>query len=150
VPDSATELHICVDASLAVKWGRPEVGQDVALRLYIDWMQQGRILVAPPIWLVEVCNALRQAEFDGDLQPDDAARALGAILSARVRILPFKRSTARRAYQLAARFGRKLVNDFCYLALAEQSRCEFWTADDNLAERVKPHFNFVRSLSTDA
>lgn len=38
--------------------------------------------------------------------------------------------------------------DCLYVALAEQEKCEFVTADDKLVNNVQKQFPFVRHLST--
>ena len=40
------------------------------------------------------------------------------------------------------------VYDCVYIALAEQEKCEFITADDKLVNNVRQQFPFVRHLST--
>ncbi|MGH9783045.1 MAG: type II toxin-antitoxin system VapC family toxin, partial [Terriglobia bacterium] len=49
-----------------------------------------------------------------------------------------------RALELTERFNFQAAYDAHYLALAEAHRCECWTADERLWNRVKGEFAWVR------
>ena len=53
-------------------------------------------------------------------------------------------SLLKRAYELATQYNRPTAYDSQYLAVAERLNCEFWTADERLANAVGNDLSWVR------
>jgi predicted nucleic acid-binding protein len=51
------------------------------------------------------------------------------------------------ALQLCRQYHRLSVYDAHYLALAQRLECEFWTADEELVDAVRPGFPWVHALA---
>ena len=51
-----------------------------------------------------------------------------------------------RAWEIASEFQFPTVYDATYLALAELSQCEFWTADEKLFMQVRNKLTYVQWL----
>jgi predicted nucleic acid-binding protein len=124
--------EVCVDASLAIKVVVPEAGSDRADALFNQWADEETQLIAPMFFEVETDSILRQkASLRRELTADQAQRAFAS--------LPIKtRHSAEqrdRAWEIASEFQFPTVYDATYLALAELSQCEFWTADESYSSR---------------
>ena len=125
---------LVVDASVAIKWFNP--AEDLADRanLIRDDYVHGRIaLVVPAFWDYEIVNGINKAVARCDLtakEGRDAVRLMLAVRAQRVALPP-----PHESYELAQRYQRS-VYDSWYLALAEQTACEFWTADRKLYNAV--------------
>jgi predicted nucleic acid-binding protein len=103
-------------------------------------------LIAPVFFEVETDSILRQkASLRRELTADQAQRAFASL-----RALPIKtRHSAEqreRAWEIASEFQFPTVYDATYLALAELSQCEFWTADEKLFKQVRNKLTFVQWL----
>jgi len=138
--------EVCVDASLAIKVVVSEAGSDKADALFDRWASEDIQLIAPAFFEVETDSILRQkASLRRELTADQAQRAFASL-----RALPIntKHSVEQRerAWEIASEFQFPTVYDATYLALAELSRCEFWTADEKLFKQVKDKLTFVKWL----
>lgn len=138
--------EVCVDASLAIKVVVPETGSDKADALFDRWAGEEIQLIAPVFFEVETDSILRQkTSLRRELTADQAQRAFASL-----RALPIKtRHSAEqreRAWEIANDFQFPTVYDATYLALAELSQCEFWTADEKLFKQVRDKLTFVQWL----
>lgn len=136
---------ICIDASLAAKWVLPEDGSDLALRFYQQRISSGVIFVAPAFMPVEVVNAIRRRVARGFIGQEDAEAMLSEFMSFSVSLSDMVELHGE-ALKLAARFERTAIYDMYYVALAQITECELWTADRNLVNVLRGRLPFVRSL----
>jgi len=138
--------EVCVDASVAVKVVVTEPDSDKADALFDAWAHEGKQLIAPAFFEVETDSILRQkTALRQELTPEQAEAAF-----AKLQTLPIQQIAVlgqrQRAWEVAAVYGFATVYDATYLALAELRRCEFWTADERLYNRVKDTLTFVKWL----
>jgi predicted nucleic acid-binding protein len=138
--------EVCVDASLAIKVVVPETGSDRGDALFARWAGEEVQLIAPVFFEVETDSILRQkASLRRELTPDQAQRAFASL-----RVLPIKTRHSvkqrERAWEIASEFQFPTVYDATYLALAELSQCEFWTADEKLFKQVRDKLTYVQWL----
>ena len=138
--------EVCVDASLAIKVVVPEAGSDKADALFDQWAGEEIQLIAPVFFEVETDSILRQkASLRRELTADQAQRAFVSL-----RELPIKTKHSaeqrERAWEIAREFQFPTVYDAIYLALAELSKCDFWTADEKLFKQVGDKLTFVQWL----
>jgi predicted nucleic acid-binding protein len=132
--------EVCVDASLAIKVVVPEAGSDKADALFDHWAGEEIQLIAPVFFEVETDSILRQKVFlRRELTVDQAQLAFASL-----RALPIK--TKHSAEQREREFQFPTVYDATYLALAELSKCDFWTADEKLFKQVGDKLTFVQWL----
>lgn len=135
---------ICVDASLVL---RLVMGPDdsQAWELFSAWTSAGRQLVAPSLLAYEVVNGLHRYHRAGYLSPASAELSLDAILS-----LPIELTNEPRLHLRALTLARELslpaTYDAQYLALAEDLKGEFWTADRRLVAAVQDKLPWVRGI----
>ena len=138
--------EVCVDASLAIKVVVAEAGSEKADALFDQWATAETQLIAPVFFEVETDSILRQkVSLRRELTNDEAQRAFASLQA-----LPIKtRHSAEqreRAWEIAREFQFPTVYDATYLALAELSQCEFWTADEKLFKQVRDRLTFVQWL----
>jgi len=138
--------EVCVDASLAIKVVVPEAGSDKADALFEQWANEEIQLIAPVFFEVETDSILRQkVSLRRELTADQAERAFASL-----RALPIKTTHSaeqrERAWEIASVFQFPTVYDATYLALAELSKCDFWTADEKLFKQVGDKLTFVQWL----
>jgi predicted nucleic acid-binding protein len=135
---------ICVDASVAVKWLLPEEWSEQALTLFLAAGRSNESIVAPPVFPIEVSNALwQQVRTSAGLSLAEATEQLERLLSFEIIILD-PPGLLQRALIIADAFNLPAVYDAHYVALAEWSGCELWTDDQRLLSRVKRDLPFVR------
>jgi predicted nucleic acid-binding protein len=138
-------MNYVIDASVAFKWVVPEVHQDKALLLRDDCRNAVHVLIAPDFFPGEVAHALTRAERQGRITVGQALGLWSDVMSTAPRL----RATVPvmpRAIELSSllRIG---VYDCAYVALAEQEKCDFVTADDKLVLNVQHQFSFVKHIS---
>jgi predicted nucleic acid-binding protein len=139
-------MEVCVDASLAIKVVVPEAGSDKADALFDQWAGTDIQLIAPVFFEVETDSILRQkTSLRGELTVDQAQRAFASLQALPI-TTKHSAEQRQRAWEIAREFQFPTVYDATYLALAELSKCEFWTADEKLFKQVRDKLTFVQWL----
>ena len=133
---------ICVDASFLIRLLESGDPDAAVVRLWVEWHQAGRSLVAPTLLYYEVANALHRYTVHGELLPQEAADMLDIALRLGITLYG-DAALHHRALQLAAQLSLPAVCDAHYLALAERLEAEFWTADRRLVEAVQAELPWV-------
>ena len=134
-----------VDASVVVKWVLKERGRPAALRLLEDYRSGHAHLLAPPLVVAEVGNALWKHVQRGSLDRDRAATAFRFVLG-NLPILEESETVSEVALQLAVAHGCTYC-DCLYLALAMAWRCDLITADEKFFLAVHRAFPMVHLLA---
>jgi len=138
-------MKYVVDSSIALKVVLPEVDSGKAVRLLEDYLNAVHALIAPDFFTSEVANGLVAAERLKRIKAGEAGILLHDIL-ANAPVFHPSNHILIRAMDIALG-SRQAVYDCIYLALAEVEGCEFLTADDNFARRLRPTYPFIASLS---
>lgn len=130
--------HVCVDASLVMKWVMPEEYADLADSFAQECEERGMGFIAPDFVFAEVSNGIRR-QVSRQLLP--VMNGLAAVAAASR--IPIRRYTCydlyADAWRIAQTYNRPSLYDCYYLALAEQSGCDFWTADEKFVNAVGNH-----------
>jgi predicted nucleic acid-binding protein len=139
-------MKYVLDSSVAFKWVIPEIDTDKALRLRDDGRSGTHEFLAPEVFHIEVAHALTKAERQGRIAPPKGWAAWLAVMADAPRLVPSLPSMPR-AFEVSSQF-RTAVSDYLYVALAEQEKCDFVTADDRVVKNLKAHFPFIVPLSS--
>lgn len=132
---------VVLDASVAAKWFLPSNGEtltDEALHLLRRYVRGEVRFVVPDLFWAETGNILWKAMRQGRCTKSTAEEALGVLKQRKV---PTVSSVVliEQAFAIATSFDRT-VYDSLYVALAVESRCNFVTADQRLANALAPHW----------
>jgi len=134
---------ICFDASVLVQWLLPEAHSAQAAALLKAAVSSREVIVAPPLLPFEIANALRKRVVRNLLPPSEVAGLIQRFDS-----LPISLRTPaglhRQALDVAELFGLPAVYDGCYIVLAQQLGCDFWTDDQRLLDTLNNRLPLVR------
>ena len=121
-----------IDASAALNAVMPdEETNESGARLVSDYLSGEIQLVAPTLWAYEVTQGLRKAVTHERVSREVADRSVRFLLGLGV-VLTEYAVLAERTWNLALDY-KLSIYDACYVALAEQERCQCLTADQRLA-----------------
>ena len=137
-------MTIVVDASVAAKWILEEANSDRAESILSAVKEKRLAMLAPEILAAEIANVLWKAVWRDGMSVDDAKERYSVFLEVCPALVRDSK-LAGAALQLAVRFHRS-VYDCLYIALAEQTPCEFVTADEKLYNAVRHELRSVRLL----
>jgi predicted nucleic acid-binding protein len=136
--------RLVVDASVTIKWLHPHEPLADKATVIRDEYELGHVsLLVPVFWDYEVVNGINKAVARGDLTEQEGHEAIALLLA--VQAHKASLPPPQESYHLARKYQRS-VYDSWYLALAEETGCEFWTADRKLYNAVKDRIPFVRWL----
>jgi predicted nucleic acid-binding protein len=134
-----------VDASVVIKRLIPEDHSEQARALFIDSLQTGQPLFAPPLLPSEVTNVLyqRTRRQANTISVNDADQALTLFLR-----LPIRLEAPADLYPRALTFARthslRATYDSIYVALAQILGVDVWTADERLVRDLGTSAPWVR------
>ena len=132
---------VVVDASVAVKWCLPSVGEELvaeAEELLASSRRDEIQFLVPDLFWVELANALWKAVRRNEISPTNVASAMSFLRDLDITTLP-SIDIVPQALDLAIRHGRT-VYDSLYVVLALQSNSEMITADERLANALAARF----------
>jgi predicted nucleic acid-binding protein len=136
---------VVVDASIAIKWVLEEPDSDRADALLAEWINKGKLILAPDLLAYEITNVLYQKVGKGEITLDRAKEALAEISLTEIEFdFSSDFAVSTRAIELANHFSLPATYDSHYLALAERKDCELWTADLRMWNSVKGKLDWVR------
>lgn len=137
---------ICADSSVVAKLLFPQEHQsDIAQRLFTDQMARHEPVIAPLLIRDEITNVvLKKVRFER-FPSAQIDTVLNAFLSLPIAFRS-PDSLFHAAVRIAAEYGLPAIYDAEYIALAQITGCEFWTADLELIKKVQFRLPFVRAL----
>src|SRR5258708_1171897 len=136
---------VIVDSGIVLATYLMEPHSEKAKALIQSWQEQGTTLAAPALFRYEVIAVMRRAIFQKRLTAEEASEGCDEILSTPIQFY-IDNELLKRAFEIASHFNRPTAYDSQYLAVAERSESEFWTADERLFNAVKNELNWVRWL----
>jgi predicted nucleic acid-binding protein len=122
-------MAFVLDASVVLAWLLPDE-KSVAADRIIGRVAEDRV-VAPSLLLLEVGNALLQAQRRGRIAAATRLELIGAFTSLPVMLKPVSADVLSRAGEIAAEQALSLY-DGCYLELALTRNCPLATFDGGL------------------
>ncbi len=139
-------IHVCVDASFALKLVLDEPESARVSELWAAWIEAGVEIVAPYHLIFEAVSVIRNNVYRKNLSAESGELAFKAFLAQDIRLLT-PQELHQQAWTLAARFNRPTMYDVYYLALAERLNCDVWSADRRLYNAVAGEFPRLKMLS---
>jgi predicted nucleic acid-binding protein len=133
-------ISLVLDASVAVKWAIPSAREpfaDASLRLLKRYVDGEVEFIVPDVFWAEVGNVLWKGTRQGRWRQDEA-EAVAADMKAR----DFKTVASVVLLEEALRIAfahDRAVYDCLYVALAVQSKTDFITADERMANALAAH-----------
>jgi predicted nucleic acid-binding protein len=137
--------EVCVDASFALKLVLPEPERAQVRAIWDNWRRDGRTILAPWLWQFEANAVLRRKVARGEFSEVEGRDAWRIIRRQGVHTV-HPRGLFDRAWAIAGELGRPTTYDTVYLATADLRGCEFWTADQRLANAARGRFSWIREI----
>ena len=138
-------LRVCVDASLALKLILDEVDSDRAHGLWQSWVDTDTEIVAPAYLVVEATSVIRNHVHRGLISKEAGQAAFDALHAQAITLVPTQ-GLSVRAWELSEQFRRPTAYDAYYVAVAEMSGCDLWTADRRLVNAMQHTFGWIKWL----
>lgn len=136
---------VVLDASVVLKWYLPDENfSSPALEFLDQYVSEEVEIVAPSLLEYEVINGLVIAQKRGRLKEKMIVEAVEGFINLDIAYKPLAFS-----YMRALRFSQKYdlsLYDASYLALAEEAKAPFITADWSLYEACQKDFQWIRRL----
>jgi len=136
---------VCVDAGILLKLVLNEPDSETAEALWLQWVRAGIRPIAPPLFPYEITAVIRKAIRQNSLNAPLAQQALRQALAFGVRLYTFP-GIHERALALSLQFNRPSAYGEHYLALAEKTGVDFWTANEHFFNAVHEKIPWVRWL----
>ncbi|RLG43830.1 MAG: PIN domain nuclease [Thermoproteota archaeon] len=131
--DQMEESKVLVlDASVIVKWFNEEDYSDLAVKIRDFYIEELLEIEVPELMFYEVGNALR---YNPNFGIEDVARALRDLEDLQLITHPLRGKLAELTSECAFRYGLTLY-DSAYVALALLRRTTYYTADEDVVNRV--------------
>lgn len=132
-----------IDASMMLKLLLPEEGSEAVHDLWREWIERDAEITAPSLLAYEVVSVLRNKVFRRELAPEAGDAAIAAFVSQEVSLL-HPHGIEETTWALAHRWNLATAYDAAYLALAEVTGCELWTADRRFAVSLRRKATRIR------
>ena len=129
-------MTVVVDANTTLASVLPLPYSAAADRRADEWGERHTVVVAPELWTYEVITGLRRAVWLGLIEPEQLEVALGLVEELDLQLIRPTPALNRLALDWADRLHQSKASDGHYLAVAEQLRAEFWTADQRLVRSL--------------
>ena len=130
-----------VDASIAAKWylrGASESLKEQADDLLLGYIGGKLRFVVPDLFFAEVANVLWKTIRLNRISKSAAMDAITSLCGQNIPAVP-SAGLLQSAFVIATTFDRSIY-DSMYVALAIESKGEFVTADERLANALRSHF----------
>ena len=140
--ESEPASQLVVDSSFVVRL-LTRLPESRHASLWREWELGGVAIMAPTLLPYEVTNALWQYEQNGELSTDAVVRSLNRMNLLRIQLIGFD-EMHHHALEIVRRFPERRAYDSHFLALADMLKCELWTTDSKMQNRVSRQLDWVR------
>jgi len=134
---STQTSRLVIDASLAVWAVVPAIAPFDTLALIRGWREENVQLLSPSLFLSESTSAIRRLVHGGLISAEEGTNALTDLLDLAVDIIQENDEHCKAAFRWAELLDQAKAYDGVYLAVAEESGIELWTADECLARSAQ-------------
>jgi predicted nucleic acid-binding protein len=130
-------VRVVLDANLVVALFLPLPYSAQARDQLAAWDRQGLELLAPTLFEYEVNSSLHRAAAIGLIPHDEARMAMQEAQNLAIHCISPNPILHERAMHWAEQLNHHKSYDAQYVALAEQERADFWTADQRLVNGAR-------------
>lgn len=141
-------MTVVIDANILIAFGlADEPLHTQANQVLSAWQATHEHLTAPRLFRSEITAVIRKAVYQQRITVEQGRAMLWQLLAYPV---DFHEDDAllKEAYELAVRFNRPRAYDTQYMALAQRLNCDFWTADERLANSTQGQFAHIHWLGS--
>ena len=128
---------VVIDANIALSQVLESTYSELAAYFLESSHRSRDRLLVPTLWWYEVVSGLRRAVAGGILTRVQAHEAVDQISLLQVESIPPSQERNHSALHWSEKTVQTKAYDGQYLALAEQFRAEFWTADQRLVNAAR-------------
>ncbi len=131
-----------VDASVGVKWFIEEEYSKEADDLLADFANGYVDLIAPKLFIIEFCNAIRKYVVRGHLKAMLAGGYVEKMCEVPISYVEIDWNLVKKAYRKAVELGIT-VYDALYVVIANEKNGAIITADNKLYRQLKDHTRII-------
>jgi predicted nucleic acid-binding protein len=136
---------LCLDTSVWIPYLVPEVFQSQAVTLVAEALSLNIRLVAPAFAWAEVGSVLRKKTRLGVITTEEALGFFEDFCELPIDYIE-EEAMRSKSWEIAEKYGLSTLYDAAFLACAEMTSAEFWTADAALVRQVTPRPAFLREI----
>ncbi|BAY70731.1 type II toxin-antitoxin system VapC family toxin [Anabaena sp. FACHB-709] len=136
---------LCLDTSVWIPYLVPEVYQSQAVTLVTEALSLNIRLVAPAFAWAEVGSVLRKKTRMGVITAEEALGFFEDFCELPIDYIE-EEAIRLRSWEIAEQYGLLTLYDAAFLACAEMTSAEFWTADAALVKQVIPRPSYLREI----
>ncbi|RLD95348.1 MAG: hypothetical protein DRI93_02705 [Aquificota bacterium] len=134
---------VCVDASFILRLLIGGPGEEKAAEVWKEW--EGTQIIAPGLIFYEIGNALHRLVLHGTLSPKGAEEFMNTALNLGIKTY-HEDWLFPTAMQLARKLKLPALYYAYYLALAQATNTELWTADLKLYKKARKAVPLIKTL----
>jgi predicted nucleic acid-binding protein len=136
---------LCLDTSVWIPYLVPEVYQPQSRKLVAEALSLSIPLVAPAFAWAEVGSVLRKKNRMGVITTEEALGFFEDFCELPINYI--EEETIRAiTWKIADKYGLSTLYDAAFLACAESTSAEFWTADAALVRQLTPKPAYLREI----
>jgi predicted nucleic acid-binding protein len=136
---------LCLDTSVWIPYLVPEVYQSQAVTLVAEALSLNIRLVAPAFAWAEVGSVLRKKTRLGVITTEEALGFFEDFCELPIDYIE-EEAMRSKSWEIAEKYGLSTLYDAAFLACAEMTSAEFWTADAALVRQVTPRPAYLREI----
>jgi predicted nucleic acid-binding protein len=136
---------LCIDTSVWIPYLVPEVYQLQARTLLTEALSLNLRLVSPAFAWAEVGSVLRKKTRLGVITTEEAQGFFEDFCELPIDYIE-EEVIRTRTWEIAEQYGLSTLYDAAFLACAEITSAEFWTADAALVRQLTPRPVYLREI----
>ncbi|MBU7586124.1 MAG: type II toxin-antitoxin system VapC family toxin [Nostoc sp. TH1S01] len=136
---------LCIDTSVWIPYLLPETYQAQAITLIAEALSLNIRLVAPAFVWAEVGSVLRKKTRMGFITTEEALGFFEDFCELPIDYLE-EEAIRLKSWEIAEQYQLSTLYDAAFLACAEMTSAEFWTADAALVRKLTPRPAYLREI----
>jgi len=137
---------VCLDSSVLVKLLTWEDESETAAHLMEKVVEREQTVVLPDFAWAEVGSVLRRKARTGEISAEDMERLWKIFRNLKVISYIGGEDIAETTWRISMEENLPTLYDAAYMAVAEKSGGEFWTADEKLVNSLGEKRKYVKLL----